>query len=189
MLRWAIAAASQAAGQMNANGGGLATPTGAPVRRPPDPGWSPLAHAGEPRKVCHEAGEGSAARLPPTIVKASAPGPPVCRLFQRKLTAADFDEDYDEDFWDEADAEWACGIFNDDGGDEEQGGDMEQGPGGARISLHGEKQLCAGNAVVRLTCERFELCNCCRRAHQFFLKKGADFRVRAPDEGHPNLCG
>ena len=66
-------------------------------------------------------------------MKASAPGPPACRLFQRKLTAADFDEDYDEDFWDVVDAEWACGIFNDDGGDEEQGGDMEQGPGGAIV--------------------------------------------------------
>ena len=119
---------------MNANGGGLVTPKGAPVRRPPDPGWSPLVHAGEPRKVCHEAGEGSATRLPPIIVKTAASGPLVSRLFQlqRKLTAADFDEDSDEDFWDEVDAEWACDICNDDGGGEEQGGDVEQDGDGAR---------------------------------------------------------
>ena len=113
---------------MNANGGGRATPTGAPVRRPPDPGWSPLVHAGEPRKVYHEAGEGSATRTSPTIAK---------KVFDRKLTAADFYEDSDEDFWDAVDAEWACDICNDDGGGEEQGGDVEQdddgvgqGPGG-----------------------------------------------------------
>ena len=106
---------------MNANGSGLATPKGVPVRRPPDPGWSPLVHAGEPRKVCHEAGGGSAARASSTISKTVAKS-----LFERKLTAADFYEDSDEGFWDEVDADWACGICNDDGGDGEQGGDVEQ---------------------------------------------------------------
>ena len=74
---------------MNANGGGLVTPTGAPVRRPPDPGWSPLVHAGEPRKVCHEAGEGSATRASSTIAK---------KVFDRKLTAVGFYEDSDEEY-------------------------------------------------------------------------------------------
>ena len=38
------------------------------------------------------------------------------------MTAADPGEGYDEGSWDEVDAEWACDTFNDDGGDEEQGG-------------------------------------------------------------------
>ena len=133
---------SSNADQMNANGGGLVTPTGAPVRRPPGPGWSPLVHAREPRKVYHEAGGGPVTRTSPTITRTVAF---VSRLFERKLAAAGFYEDSDEDFWDEADAEWACGICNDDGGDEEQGGDVEQDD-------DGDGQVCEHKAGVIRVC-------------------------------------